>query len=157
MPRSLAPLYLLPCVLLTCACGADAVSFPAAPAQPPLAHLSLPRLGDPSVALLFDAGLSQSPGGTLSHYRFSFGDGSALADSGAPRVRHTYASEGVFDVQLEVEDLLGRTARVVGILTVRKNAPACSRDEDCDTPDVCRESLCVTTMTKSPPAGSDPD
>lgn len=153
--QTLLRLILLACAALASACGQDVALPPAAPAQPPRAHLSLPRLGDPAVALLFDAGLSQSPGGTLSHYRFTFGDGSALVDSGTPRVRHAYASEGVFAVALEVEDLSGRTARVSGQLTVRASTPTCSRDEDCQTPDLCRESLCVTTVAPHPAGGSD--
>lgn len=121
--RILLRLCLLSCVALAAACGADAAVPPPAPTQPPLAHLSLPRLGSPAVALLFDAGLSQSPGGTLSHYRLTFGDGSARVDSGTPRVRHVYASEGVFAVQLEVEDLSGRTARVQGQITGAAERP----------------------------------
>lgn len=132
------------------ACGGDAAEPPAAPAQPPLARLTVPRLGDPGAGLTFDAGGSQSPGGQLLHWRFSFGDGTPALDAGAPRVKHAYPAEGVFAVAVEVEDLAGRTARAQGTVTVRLGAPACTRDEQCSAADVCRDGRCATTFASAP-------
>ena len=144
-PSSLTVLTLLALGALV-ACGEELSEPAPAAVQPPLARLLLPRFGDPAVELGFDAGASQSPGGSLTRYRFTFGDGSPLVEAGTPRVRHTYGAEGVYAVLLEVVDLQGRAARASGQVTVRVGAPVCTKDEDCATPDVCREARCSTTV-----------
>ena len=112
----------------------------------PLARLRLPRFGEPGAQLLFDAGDALSPGGALLHWRFNFGDGSPAVDAGVPRLHHTYAAEGVYQVALEVEDLLGHKARVQSQLTVRSGAPVCLVDADCAAGDLCREARCTTEV-----------
>ena len=130
---------------LACGCGGSATD-PTLVAQAPLARLRLPRLADPQSQVLFDGSDAESPGGALLHWRFDFGDGTALLDAGAPRVHHSYASEGVYAVSLEVEDLLGRKARAATQVTVRTGAPVCLVDGDCAAGDLCREARCTTEV-----------
>jgi len=125
------------------ACSAEEARLDPNPPRPPVARLALPRFGDPNAPLLFDASASLSPGGSITHYRFTPGDGTARIDSGAPRVRHAYAAEGVFAVSLEVEDVQGRSARADGQITVRTAAPTCRNDLDCTGLDTCQESRCT--------------
>ena len=127
------------------ACGGSSTAV-TAPVQAPLARLRLPHFGDPGAQLLFDASDAESPGGALLHWRFSFGDGTALVDAGLPRVHHSYAAEGIFQVSLEVEDLLGHKARASTQLTVRLGAPVCVVDTDCAAGDLCREARCTSEV-----------
>lgn len=133
-----------PILLALAACGPGQEPPLAAPGAP-VARLVLPRFGAPAEALPADAGRSLSPGGALTHYRFTFGDGTAQADSGTPRLLHAYAQEGIYDVALEVQDAQGRTARAQGQLAVRQSPPACTADAECDAPDVCTASRCTAT------------
>ncbi|MBS2025406.1 MAG: PKD domain-containing protein [Deltaproteobacteria bacterium] len=135
-------------VLLSCA-GGDVQPEPAA-TQPPIARLVIPHFAELNGSTLLDGALSQSPGGTLTHYRFTIGDAQAnTIDSGAPRLAYTFTAEGVVAVQLEVTDLQGRTARVQGTVTVRVGAPVCSTDADCTTPEVCEASYCAVTLAST--------
>jgi hypothetical protein len=139
--------------LLLFACGGTSAPEPApAPAQPPIARLRLPRLGAPGASLLVSAADSQSPGGELSHFRFTFGDGASQLDSGAPLVRHGWAAEGVFAVSLQVEDLQGRRDRVDATIAIRASPPPCATDADCDAGDLCVESNCTTEVESDRPA-----
>ena len=135
-------------LLVSCAGTADEPA--AATPLPPLARLSLPRFSAPAAVTPFDAARSQSPGGVLTHYRFSYGDGSALDDRGAPSATHTFAQEGVFAVALEVQDAQGRTARAQGQITIRQNPPACTSASDCQPPDACVSSRCTATVGSPP-------
>jgi Cys-rich repeat protein len=133
---------LLALCLVVTACSSSDAPLPVQPPGPPIARLLLPRAAAPGEPLPLDGSESLSPGGALLHFRFEPGDGSALDDSGAPRVRHSYAAEGIYSVSLEVEDLEGRRARADGRLTVRAAPPRCAADSDCAGFDVCREARC---------------
>ena len=151
--RTAKSLPVLP-VLCACAlfalagagCGTDPAEATAMAAQAPLARLRVPRLGEPGAQLLFDASDAVSPGGALLHWRFSFGDGTALVDAGAPRLHHVYAAAGIYAVSVEVEDLVGRRARAEGQVTVRSGAPVCLTDADCAAGDRCQEARCTTEV-----------
>ena len=142
-----AALGLVLCSALAAAgCGSALSETGPAGGGAPLARLRVPRQGEPGAQLLFDASNALSPGGALLHWRFSFGDGTALVDAGVPRLHHSYAAEGVYQVALEVEDLLGRKARVQSQLTVRSGAPVCHVDADCAAGDLCQEARCTTEV-----------
>ena len=136
------------CAALIFGAGCGTASSESGPVftQAPLSRLRVPRLGAPGAQLLFDGSDALSPGGALLHWRFSFGDGSPLADAGVPRLHHAYAAEGVYQVALEVEDLLGRKARAQGQVTVRGGAPVCRVDFDCAPGDLCQEARCTTEV-----------
>ena len=129
---------------LILACGPGAEPDPAQP-LPPIARFQLPRAGAPGAQLPADGTRSQSPGGALTHWRFSFGDGSAQVDSGIPRLQHAWTSAGTYTVSLEVQDAQGRTALAQGQIQVRQNPPACSTDANCTAPDVCIQTRCTAT------------
>jgi Cys-rich repeat protein len=76
-------------------------------------------------------------------------------DSGAPRVKHAFDAEGVYRVTLEVTDLLGRTARADGQLTVRPGAPACAEDAECQDVDRCLDGRCSGLWGPACPAAPD--
>ena len=139
--RSRGPLVLL---VSLAACG-PAHEPLAAPPGPPIARLALPRFGAPGEALPASAAASQSPGGALAHYRFRFGDGTAQTDSGVPRLGHAWAQEGVYAVEVEVEDEQGRLARAQGQLTIRVSPPTCGSDAACEPPDSCLAARCIAT------------
>ena len=154
MPRLL-------CLAALClaACSSGDAEPPVQPPGPPVARLVLARFAAPGEALVLDGTRSLSPGGALVHFRFQPGDGSALLDSGAGRATHVYASEGVFQISLEVEDLQDRHARATGQLTVRSAPPGCQRDADCGAGfDTCVQARCTALWgpecAPSPDAGS---
>jgi len=55
---------------------------------------------------VFDASTSSSPDGSIQSYAWNFGDGNSLTTT-SPTIFHTYASSGLFTVQLTVTNSQG--------------------------------------------------
>ncbi|GEM_PF-6061321 len=72
--------------------------------QPPQAAFSFsPTLPAANVPVLFDAGGSSDPDGSLVRYDWDFGDGTQMQDAG-PTPSHSYSTEAQFTVSLTVTD-----------------------------------------------------
>ncbi|ETW96349.1 MAG: hypothetical protein ETSY1_26920 [Candidatus Entotheonella factor] len=88
-------------------CLAPAVAM--APNQPPSANLSGPASGVTNQLLSFSAIDSSDADGSITSYRWDYGDGTT-ADFTFPRATHRYEAPGTYLVQLTVEDDKGATA-----------------------------------------------
>ncbi len=80
-----------------------------APNQPPIAELSGPTSGVANQLLSFSAIGSSDPDGTITSYKWDYGDGTT-ANFTFPRATHRYENPGTYLVQLIVEDDKGATA-----------------------------------------------
>ncbi|MCP4357946.1 MAG: PKD domain-containing protein, partial [Chloroflexi bacterium] len=81
---------------------------PETPAQPPIAAINGPDLGEVNESLTFDGSASQpGSGGPIVRYQWEFGDGNS--DGSGPVVNYTYAAPGSFTVKLTVKDEQGVT------------------------------------------------
>ncbi len=77
--------------------------------QAPVAIIeAAPTVGRPPLTVQFDATRSFDPDGSITAYRWDFGDGTAAR---GPKVSHTYTSAGFFLVTLTVVDDGGRRGR----------------------------------------------
>jgi hypothetical protein len=114
MPRSRRSGWLA----LTVAAGLGALALGSSAAAAPTAAFETQlradiapqsRAGMPRVRW-FDAGSSTANGGSITSYRWSFGDGASPVKGAARRVRHTYKRYGVYVVTLRVTDSRGASA-----------------------------------------------
>ncbi len=85
---------------------------------PPVARLTGPAQGEARQSLSFDGSASSDTDGTITRYRFDFGDGTPPADGTATQVQHTYATEGTYTVTLQVTDNGNLTATATLTVTV---------------------------------------
>ena len=77
--------------------------------QPPVAIIQAePPVGRPPLTVHFDGGRSFDPDGTITLYRWDFGDGTTAT---GVKVSHTYTSPGFYQVTLTVRDNAGKRAR----------------------------------------------
>ncbi len=67
-----------------------------------------PTSGKPPLTVNFDASKSFDRDGSITQYRWDFGDGSSAS---GVKVTHTYDGAGIFTVTLKVTDNSGRTAK----------------------------------------------
>lgn len=81
---------------------------PPAPNQPPIAELSGPTSGVVNQLLAFSAIDSSDPDGTITSYKWDYGDGTT-ADFTFPRATHRFDRAGLYLVELTVEDDKGAT------------------------------------------------
>jgi hypothetical protein len=88
--------------------------------KPPVANAGGPYTGTVGVPVMFNGIHSSDPDGTITGYRWEFGDGSALS---AVAPLHTYTSPGTYAVTLTVTDDKGATgvaqttATITGLVT----------------------------------------
>ena len=75
------------------------------PDQAPTASFSAVP-GKAGTTTTFDASTSSAPAGTISSYRWTFGDGISITTS-SPSIAHVYANSGPFIVTLTVTDSAG--------------------------------------------------
>jgi PKD repeat protein len=85
---------------------------------PPVARLTGPAQAEARRAVTFDGATSSDPDGTLTRYRFDFGDQTAPVEGTAAQATHTYLSPGTYTVTLEVTDNDGLRATATLTLTV---------------------------------------
>jgi PKD repeat protein len=92
------------------------------PNAPPTARFSFtPKTGDAPLRIVFDASASSDADGRVASYAWSFGDGQAGEGT---IVRHTFANDGTFKVELTVVDDRGGRGSVVRSISVLKaNVP----------------------------------
>ncbi|WP_224248907.1 PKD domain-containing protein [Hyalangium gracile] len=94
------------------------VMEPAQVKLPPVARLTGPAQAEALRVATFDGATSSDPDGTVTRYRFDFGDSTPPVDGTAPQAPHTYASPGTYTVTLEVTDNDGLKATATLTLTV---------------------------------------
>jgi PKD repeat protein len=92
------------------------VSIAAANVQP-LADFDITLFGKDAS---FDAGDSSDPDGTISNYRYDFGDGSPVVNGTNPVVSHTYGAAGNYTVTLTVTDNANGTGAVQHVITTNE-------------------------------------
>jgi PKD repeat protein len=84
---------------------------------PPIAKVGGPYTGTAGMALAFSSTGSNDPdGGSITAYKWSFGDGSADAADASPS--HTFATAGTYTVTLTVTDDEGATATAQTTATI---------------------------------------
>src|SRR5439155_1130025 len=78
--------------------------------QPPVARLTVtPSSGTAPLAVTANASASSDPDGTVTSYRFDFGDGTVVGPQAAATATHTYAA-GQWTATVQVTDDKGATA-----------------------------------------------
>ena len=88
---------------------------------PPVARLSItPSAGDAPLAIMADASGSYDPGGTITSYRFDFGDGTAAGPQAGPTATHAYAA-GSWDASVTVTDSAGGAGSATAHVDVASN------------------------------------
>lgn len=100
------------------------VSYPVAN-QPPTASFTS---SCPDLRCSFDAAGSDDPDGTITAYRWDFGDGSSAT---GVESAHAYAISGDYPVTLTVTDDDGANAAVTQTVTVTNGTPVASFTHDC--------------------------
>jgi PKD repeat protein len=85
-------------------------------AKPPISSfIATPSSGTSPLIVAFNASGSRSPAGSISEYRWDFGDGtSAIGIS----PKHTFVAKANYLVTLKVTDNLGGTATSSGTISV---------------------------------------
>jgi len=100
-------------------------------ASPPIACFSaFPTFGSAPLSVSFNASCSSDPNGSISSYRWVFGDGSTTT-TGSPTVSHTYFDSGNFTVTLTVTDNSGQTDTETDFIFVTGGSCII---EPCETP-----------------------
>ncbi|HYU90630.1 MAG TPA: PKD domain-containing protein, partial [Gemmatimonadales bacterium] len=94
---------------------------------------------------------SSDPDGTISTYRWTFGDGTAAATAANPS--HTYTAGGTYTVTLTVTDNQGATGSVSHSVTVTAPPPVNQPPVAAFTSS-CTQLTCNFTSTSSDPDGS---
>ena len=91
----------------------------------PVASFSAPKSVSTGQAASFDASASSDPDGTITSYRWDFGDGTTLTTA-APRTSHVYRRSGTWAVTLTVVDDSASTNLSRHAVTVTDRSPAAS-------------------------------
>jgi serine protease len=128
--KGIPGLLISACVFLLLGCDRGGGATGAPLGQPPTAvFAATPEIGSAPLEVAFDASASSDPDGTVTDYRWAFGDGAV--GSGAI-ASHTYSAAGEYAVTLTVTDNSGRTGvsareiSVLGVFSIRGtiSAPA---------------------------------
>lgn len=91
---------------------------PAPVRLPPVARLAGPTQTEALRPVTFDGATSSDPDGTISSYRFDFGDTTAPVSGTAAQATHTYQTPGTYTVTLQVTDNDGLQSTATSTLTV---------------------------------------
>jgi PKD repeat protein len=86
--------------------------------NPPTASFTGPASALAGTAVSFDGSGSSAPGGSITGYAWSFGDGATSA--GGPTTSHTYSSPGTYTVTLTVTDAAGLQSTTSHQITISK-------------------------------------
>lgn len=86
----------------------------------PDAILSVETEVDLGGSLLLDGSQSSDDDGDITSFRFIVADGSAIPESAAARVRHTFALAGRIEVRLIVTDAKGNKGEDSAVVSVRE-------------------------------------
>src|SRR5207244_6981387 len=96
--------------------------------QPPVARLTVtPASGTAPLAVTADASASSDPDGSITSYRFDFGDGTVVGPQSSSTATHTYAA-GRWTCTVTVTDNAGATGSAsVVVSAASPNRPAAWR------------------------------
>jgi len=108
----------------------------------PRARLMAPLSAPVGTPVVFDAGASFDPDGTVAEYTFSFTDGSRQVTLPTPEITHIFTQPGAYEVAVVVKDGGGALARATQLVIVRSDPPACQATADCSLGAECRDHLC---------------
>jgi PKD repeat protein len=84
---------------------------------PPAAAFTAPDPAVPGTSANFNAGSSTDAFGTITDYRWNFGDGTTDDSGNKPTDTHTYAARGQYQVTLTVTNDAGQTATATQTVT----------------------------------------
>lgn len=119
------------------ACGGGASGSPMGNA-PPRARLSAPVYAPLGQPVVFDAGASFDPDGTVLEYTFTFSDGSRQVTLSTPEIVHTFEQPGAYDVAVVVRDDGGQLTRATQLVVVISDVATCDSSADCSLGAECR-------------------
>lgn len=91
---------------------------PAPVRLPPVARLTGPAQAEALRPVTFDGATSSDPDGTITSYRFDFGDATAPVSGTAAQASHTYLTPGTYTVTLGVTDNDGLQSTATRTVTV---------------------------------------
>ncbi|WP_224362308.1 PKD domain-containing protein [Hyalangium versicolor] len=94
------------------------VMDPAPVKLPPVARLTGPSQAEARRVATFDGSTSSDADGTITRYRFDFGDSTTPVDGTAAQATHTWLTPGTYTVTLEVTDNDGQKATSTLTVTV---------------------------------------
>lgn len=135
--------------LVALGCGSESMPTPPAPVAG-LQHAEVALVGtevffsaaNTAVAAARDA---PTPGTQIVRFDFTVADGTPLQSTAAPALRHTFASQGTFAVQLRVVDDLGRASEVSSSIRITEGLGATCAAGDvalCDSAR-CQDGVCL--------------
>jgi PKD repeat protein len=78
-----------------------------------------PTTGVPGTVFFMDARASSGPA-SITHYRFTFGDGTPDQEGPTATASHSYGTPGTYVVRLTIRDSAGRTATITSNLTINE-------------------------------------
>lgn len=102
-----------------------------APQQSPVPHVAISSTsGTVPLKVNFDASGSSDPDGTISTYKWKFGDGNSSESQSSPHISHTYTSVGVYSGWMRVLDNNGNQAFKYYKITVNPVPTGCDSMTD---------------------------
>ena len=98
--------------------------------QPPVADPSDAYVGITGIAMMFDGSASNDPDGSIISYSWDFGDGTT-GNGATPS--HTYTSDGVYNVTLQVMDDAGEinSANTSATISAATTIESLEQDSNC--------------------------
>ncbi len=142
--RRLAALCAVFVAVATAACGGTQAASQLGNGAP-RARLSAPLYAPLGQPVVFDAGSSFDPDGTITEYTFSFSDGSNQVTLPTPEAMHVFTQTGAYEVAVVVRDDAGTLARATQLVVVRSDATPCQGPSTCALGADCRGGLCYVT------------
>jgi hypothetical protein len=118
------------------------------PSQTPVPRITA-TAAPPGSATTFDASATTVPGGVVTRYDWTFGDGGTLADGG-PTPTHVYAAPGAFTAQVTVSNDCARVPGFTG------GTLFTGQTAHCNGPPTASAALPLTITTPGSTTGGTP-
>ncbi len=115
---------------------------------PPEASLRVPVIAPVGAPVTIDASASSDAFG-ITIYVFDFNDGTEPLTATEPIVQHVFARQGLYSVQVTVQNQSGMSAMAAQDIAVRDDYPSepafCATAADCVVGDECAGGVCFST------------